>query len=166
MIFTRRLIVFIIKSENSIKKEYLHYAFVPMCFLALSGWLSFLFYCKKRRQLVLDHSNASLQLGNQEVQIITNYYDEINVNELLNQSSTVAAIEPSFSTYNRSEISSESTDSNYDAVEHLNLPYINPHQQLLRSINNECHKYASLKGLHEYFIVTDSNIKNQKRHTY
>lgn len=101
----------------------------------------------------------------QQLQYVTNYYDEINENELLNLSS----IRPSFHFSDRSEISSRTTTSNYESPELSNSISTDPYQQLVGHLTTSCHSYATLTIPHDYFVVIDSNISNSsnlKRHTY
>ncbi|CAC5378129.1 unnamed protein product [Mytilus coruscus] len=155
--------------RSSVWKEYLYYGIIPVCFLAASGWIALLIYCRKRHQMH-DTSNDRERQQNQQLQYATNYYDEINESELLNLSSVPnASIRSSFHFSDRSEISSRTTISNYDAPELSNSIYINPYQQLVGHLNTICHSYETLTRPHDYFVVIDCNISNSsnlKRHTY
>lgn len=153
---------------SNICKESLFYGVLPLCLLAVSGWIAFFIYYKKRRRMPVGIGDDSVNQQNQELRVITNYYDEINDGEISNQSRAQnSATEYSLSVSDRSENSITST--NNDRVELTDLTYINPYQQLIANVPNNSHKYASLTRSHHYFVVIDSHIShlsNPKRHTY
>lgn len=153
---------------SNICKGPLFYGILPLCLLALTGWVAFFTYYKKRHRIPVGNADDSVNQQNQELQVITNYYEEINDDEISNQSRAQnASTESSCSVSDSSENSITST--NNDRVELTDLTYINPYQQLIANVPNNSHKYASLTRSHHYFVVIDSHIShlsNPKRHTY
>ncbi|XP_052073629.1 synaptogenesis protein syg-2-like isoform X2 [Mytilus californianus] len=149
-------------------KESLFYVILPLCLLALSGWIAFFIYYKKRHRMPVGIVDDLVRQQNQELQVVTNYYDEVNDGEISNQSlAQYASAESSFSLSDRSE--NTITSTNNGRVELTDLTYINPYQQLIANAPNNSHKYASLTRSHHYFVVIDSHIShlsNLKRHTY